>query len=242
MAGAPSVDLGAMTRVEGLLAAIGPIAGLRIVDIGCGEGEIAREFARQGATVAGYDPFLGELESDGPESDGPKSDWIELGSGAYRLSKASADAIPEPDGSADVVLFVFSLHHVPQPKLATALAEARRLLKPSGRLCVAEPLAEGPGQYIMELYHDETAVRRDAASALEAYAAPSFGSERILYFDEPREAADFDAFAQQALAGTRFNGYTEAEVLSPQVRRRFAEMLAAHGGRFDQPVRINLFA
>ena len=150
--------------------------------------------------------------------------------------------IPEADGSADVVLFVFSLHHVPQAALEPALKTARRLLKPSGKLCVAEPIAEGPAQYVMELYHDETAVRRDAASALTRYAAPAFGSERILYFDEQRRMSDFEAFAEQAITGVRFNDYNEEDVLSPQVRRRFEEMVKAYDGRFDQPVRINLFA
>ena len=63
-----------------------------------------------------------------------------------------------------------------------------------------------------------------------------------MYFEENREAGDFDRFAEQAIAGVRFNDYTEADVLSPQVRRRFDEMKAAHGGQFGQPVRINLFA
>ena len=112
----PEDDLGVMTRVEGLLAALGPVQGLRIIDIGCGEGLIARRLAEQGATVIGYDPLL----------DGPETDWTVQGGGAFRLSKAAADAVPEPSGSADVVLFVFSLHHVPKAKLATALAEARR--------------------------------------------------------------------------------------------------------------------
>jgi hypothetical protein len=44
------------------------------------------------------------------------------------------------------------------------------------------------------------------------------------------------------IANMRFNGYTEAAVLAPEVRRRFAETHAAHGGSFDQPVRINVFA
>ena len=231
MPGPHSVDLGVLTRLEGLLAAIGPVEGLRIVDVGCGEGRLARELATRGATVSGYDPFLEE----------PETAWVREGSGALRLARSAADAIPEPDASADVVLFVFSLHHVPKAKLGPALKEARRLLKPSGRLCVAEPLAEGPAQYVMELYHDETAVRRDATSSLQAYAAPAFESERILYFEEVRKVDDFDAYAEQAIAGMRYNGYTEDDVLAPQVRRRFAEMTAAHDGRFDQPVRINLF-
>ena len=43
------------------------------------------------------------------------------------------------------------------------------------------------------------------------------------------------------IANMRFNGYTREAVLAPEVRRRFAETSAAHGGRFDQPVRIDYF-
>jgi ubiquinone/menaquinone biosynthesis C-methylase UbiE len=149
-------DLGLMSRLDGVLAAVGPIAGLRIIDIGCGLGDVARALAERGAEVTGYDPFIVPTER------------TELGAGAYALKNATADAIPEPDASADVVLFVFSLHHVPGTQLAGAMAEARRLVRPSGRLVVAEPLAQGWSQYVMEPYHDETAVRKAAAEALDA--------------------------------------------------------------------------
>jgi ubiquinone/menaquinone biosynthesis C-methylase UbiE len=222
-------DLGEKTRIEGLLAVLGPVAGKRIIDIGCGEGQIARGLATAGAVVEGYDPFI------------PGTGEIVEGAGRYRLSQARADAIPEPDGEADAVLFVFSLHHVPQPVMAGALAEARRLLKLGGVLCVAEPLAEGPGQYVMELYHDETAVRADATAALADHARPAFASERVFHFAEPRGFADFEAYQAQMIANMRYNDYSEADVRNPEVRRRFEEMAATHGTRFDQRVRVNLF-
>ena len=56
--------------------------------------------------------------------------------------QGAADALPMPDQSADLVLFVFSLHHVPGRQAQWAMAEARRVLRPSGRLYVAEPLAK----------------------------------------------------------------------------------------------------
>jgi SAM-dependent methyltransferase len=223
-------NLGIMPRIDGLLAAIGPVEGLEVIDIGCGEGEMSRALAERGATVRGYDPFIAG------------TDWIRHGAGSYRLSKATADAIPEPDASADLVLFVFSLHHVPEPMHAGAMAEARRLLRSSGRLCVAEPLAEGPNQYLMEPYHDETAVRKAATRALETYAAPLFAREQVVRFSEGRVLASFDEFAERAKAGMRFNGYTEADILQPEVRRRFDEVMAIHGGRLEQPVRVNIFA
>lgn len=230
MATLSSSDLGPMSRIEGLLAAIGPVAGKRVIDIGCGEGQIARALATLGAEVEGYDPFIAG------------TDRTFEGKGSYRLTRASADALPEADGSAHIVLFVFSLHHVPQPKMGGALAEARRVLAPGGRLCVAEPLAEGPGQYVMELFHDETEVRGNATAALSAHAAPIFASETVLHFSEGRSFPDFDAYVAQAIGNMRYNGYSEADVLNPEVQRRFEEVTTRHGMSFEQKVRVNLFA
>jgi ubiquinone/menaquinone biosynthesis C-methylase UbiE len=151
-------DLGIRSHLDALLATVGPVHDLRVLDIGCGEGHLVRALAEQGAHVTGYDPFIAETP------------LTEQGAGSYRLANAPADALPEPDHEADLVLFVFSLHHVPGARLESALAEARRVLRPSGRLYVAEPLAQGPHQYIIELFHDETAVRKGAADALARFA------------------------------------------------------------------------
>src|SRR5688572_8703652 len=114
-------DLGVKSNLNALLDTVGNVAGLRIIDIGCGEGHMTRALATFGADVIGYDPFIEEVE------------LITDGLGSFRLLKATADAIPEPDQSADLVMFIFSLHHVPLAKLQGALTEARRILRPSGR-------------------------------------------------------------------------------------------------------------
>ena len=182
MAEPSGTELGALSHLDALLATIGPVAGLRIVDIGCGEGQLTRALAKLGAQVVGYDPFIAgtELTRDG--------------TGSYRLAKAAADAIPEPDHGADLVVFVFSLHHVPGAKLEGALAEARRLLRPTGRLYVAEPLAKGPHQYVIELFHDETGVRKEAAAALVRFARPHFATAKTLTYSDRRNIPDFELF------------------------------------------------
>jgi len=47
------------------------------------------------------------------------------------------EALPFDDGEFDAVLFVAALHHVPDP--SRALQEARRVLRPGGRLFALEP-------------------------------------------------------------------------------------------------------
>jgi ubiquinone/menaquinone biosynthesis C-methylase UbiE len=222
-------ELGIISHRDALLATVGSVEGLRVIDIGCGEGHMARALAKLGADVTGYDPFIEETQP------------TEHGSGRYRLVKAPADALPEPDQSADLVLFVFSLHHVPAGKLAGALAEARRVLRPSGRLYVAEPVPQGPHQYVMELFHDETAVRKAAADALAQFARPSFAADAIATYADKRRYPSFDTFAEKMIANMRFNGYSREAVLAPAVRARFDESVAASGDNFDQPVRIDCF-
>ena len=222
-------DLGALSHLDALLATVGPVTGLRIIDIGCGEGQLARALAKRGAHVTGCDPFITETA------------LTEDGAGSYRLVRAAADAIPAPDHHADLVTFVFSLHHVAAGKLEAALAQACRLLRPSGRLYVAEPLAEGPHQYVIELFHDETMARKAAAAALARFARPLFGAAKTSTYFDRREIPDFDSFAERMIANMRFNGYTREAVLAPAVRQRFAEAHARNCGRFDQPVRIDCF-
>jgi ubiquinone/menaquinone biosynthesis C-methylase UbiE len=222
-------DLGAKSHLDALLETVGEVSRLEIVDVGCGEGHLTRALAALGARVTGCDPFM------------PETPWTEHKGGSYRLVKAGADALPLADTSADLMLFVFSLHHVPGAKLDAAISEARRVLRPSGRLYVADPIAEGPHQYVMELFHDETAVRKAAADALTRSARPRFAADRVARYIDVRRFADFDDFAGRMIANMRFNGYTREAVLAPAVRERFAETFSTNGGRFDQPVRIDYF-
>jgi ubiquinone/menaquinone biosynthesis C-methylase UbiE len=225
-----TTDLGQRAHIDAILTALGPVGGLEIVDAGCGEGQTTRELAAAGARVRGFDPFI-----DG-------TDWTARGSGSFRLVRAGADALPVDDRSVDVVLFIFSLHHVPQSKLRAALTEARRMLKSSGRLLVAEPLARGPSYYVSAPFHDETAVRAAAAAAISTSAAPHFGTQRVLSYTERRHWASFERYAERMIGNRRFNAYTEDAVLDPEVRRRFDEVFSAGNGAFDQPVRIDLFS
>lgn len=77
--------------------------------------------------------------------------------------------------------------------------------------------------------------------ALARFAAPQFANDRISNYTDIRSFPSFDAFAERMIANMRFNGYTSEAVLAPAVRHRFAEAHAAHGGKFDQPVRIDYF-
>ena len=223
-----SQDLGVRTGLDALRQTVGDVAGMTVVDIGSGEGALARSLAEAGAEVSGFDPL------------GPAQPWTDAGAGRYRLVRGGAEALPMAGGSVDLVLFIYSLHHIPPVILPGILAEARRVLRDGGWLYVAEPLPEGPLQEISELYHDETAVRRQAAGILAAHAPALFrGHERIAYRNR-RTHDSFEDYATRMAASMRFNDYTEEALRAPAVRERFDAVAARVGHDFDQPVQVDL--
>ncbi len=102
-----------------------PVAGKRLVDVGCGGGILAEAMAQRGATVTGIDmgeaPLavarLHQLES-GVEVD-------------YRQS--TAEQLAEEEGAAyDIVCCLEMLEHVPDP--GAVIAACAALAKPGGAL------------------------------------------------------------------------------------------------------------
>ena len=164
-----------------------------------------------------------------------------VGEGNFRILQNSAEAVPLPAASADIVTFIYTLHHMPGAALSACLREAGRLLRPAGRLYVAEPLAQGSLHDLLKLFHDETRVRANALRALEEVQS-GFEARDIFLYSDRRVIASFDTFAQRMIANTRFNGYDAADVMAPQVVGRFNELFAGNGGNFDEPVLVNLFS
>jgi SAM-dependent methyltransferase len=93
-------------------------ASARVLDVGCGSGYIAHHLgALLGVPVQGTDV--------GPDAEA---------SIAYR--RFDGGGLPFASGSFDVVLFCYVLHHASDARVL--LAEAARVLTPSGRLVIYE--------------------------------------------------------------------------------------------------------
>lgn len=164
-----------------------PLAGKRILDIGCGPGILAKRLTEDGASVTGVDPgeaALGKAREAVP---------------AARFEAASAEALPFPDAHFDGAVMFNALHHVPDP--AAALREAARILVPGGTLVVVEPLAEGSFFDALRPIEDETAVRAAAQAAIAvALSGGAFLCRQDVTLARRESFADLDAFLSRVSA------------------------------------------
>lgn len=108
---------------------LGPVAGLEILEIGCGAGKNCVDLARQGARVTGVDisdAQIGLAQQRVGETDV-----------SVRLLRAdAANLTPLPAQSFDRILAIYAFPYVAE--MAACLAECARLLRPGGRLLFAQ--------------------------------------------------------------------------------------------------------
>ncbi len=142
----------------------------RVLDVGCGTGVLTRRLATlpNVESVTGVDPAA-PLLADARER------ARDLRNVSFR--EADGRALPFADASFDVVVFDSTLSHVPEPE--RALAEAFRVLRPSGRLAAFDgdyatatvalrdndPLQACVDAMMANSVHDRWVMRRAAALA-----------------------------------------------------------------------------
>lgn len=101
--------------------------GHRVIEIGCGTGNLVIKAVRAqpAAEVIGSDPDPRALA---------RAERKAQGLTGLRFERGYAQNLPHPDAAFDRVLSALMLHHLPTDIKAAALAEARRVLRPGGRI------------------------------------------------------------------------------------------------------------
>ncbi len=209
------------------------VVGNKVVDVGCGAGELVRFLRRKGADAVGVE--CGEvmrqraLDAD-PENHHAYVDGV-------------GQDLPFDDQSVDVVIFSYSLHHVPADHMEAAVAESYRVLAPGGILYVAEPEPHGPGFEASKHIDDETVVRGLAQDALDT--APSIGFTPTITTRYATESVYRDfAEWEHVIVGI---DPSRAEQMANQ-RERSSELFHSHGEKradgyvFGQAITLRVFS
>lgn len=208
------------------------LEGKRVIDVGCGDGALARLMARFGAHVLGVECSPRQLAKARAAAKVADEEIVE----------GVGQALPADDESADAVVFFNSLHHIPIAFQAKALAEAARVLKPGGEVYVSEPLPWGAFFEAVQPIDDETWVRGAALSTVKGAWVHGLEEESEFTYLHPMVLKDYEAFRDKIVSA---NSEREARFveLDAQMRERFARLAkpAEDGGfSFEQPMRVNL--
>src|SRR5829696_8610142 len=116
------------------LAATELAGAARILDVGCGDGQISRLAVGIGArVVVGVDPTWNQVHVA-----------QERAGGAF-FARSGAAALPFPDDAFDAVVACLVFEHIDD--VDAAIAEIARVLAPGGRFCffLNHPLLQTPG-------------------------------------------------------------------------------------------------
>ncbi len=190
------------------IGSIAPLAGLRVLDVGCGGGILADAMARQGAEVLGIDLASRSIKA-------ARLHALEAGTQgvSYRVAAAEELAAKAP-GSFDAVTCMEMLEHVPDP--ASVVRACARLLRPGGWLFMAT-INRNPKSWLYAIVGAEYVLR-----LLQR------GTHNWARFLRPGELAGFCRAAQLApthMRGLQYNPFTRRYWLSEDTSVNY--MLAA---------------
>lgn len=130
-----------------MLGLIGEVAGLDVLDVGCGPGFYSVAMAERGAAVTGIDGSA-ELLRYAAQA---------LGERGRLVRHDLEQPLPLPDASFDLAVMALVYHHV--HARAQLLAELRRVLRPGGRLLVSTTHPSSEQRWLGGSYYQGGRVR-----------------------------------------------------------------------------------
>jgi ubiquinone/menaquinone biosynthesis C-methylase UbiE len=208
-----------------------PLAGRRVLDIGCGPGFLAKALLARSAEVTGIDPA--EHAITAARATAPAASFM----------TASGASLPFEDAEFDAAIFLNSLHHFPRDAMSAALAESARVTRPEGFVIVIEPLALGSFFEAFRVIEDETEVRRLAQVALERSLTDGvLVRTRSVTYDRRERFESLDQFLVRAAAADRSRESPIRERRA-EIERGFATAAARDSeGRYilDQPLKADI--
>ena len=223
-------DIGTADEMD-VIDMLVPVSGLNVLDVGCGNGRIARQLAERGAVTIGVEPD--PIQAERNRNAVPVA--------GLTFVEAPGQALPIADNSMDGVFFSFSFHHIPREHMDEAIAEAVRVLKPeTGFLYVLEPMLTGSIEDVYRPFHDETKVRTQAYNALGRSAHQCFAEARELRYCETIRYDNFTTFVNEKTNST-YNHFSRDWVDTPDVRAMFELGRVDDGYVFSQHSRVNLY-
>jgi ubiquinone/menaquinone biosynthesis C-methylase UbiE len=159
---------------------LGPLKGLRVIDVACGTGCWMSAAIAEGANVVGIDLCEEMLVAAASKT--------ALGG---RLALGQADRLPVADGRFDLVLCSFAVSYF--PSASDALAEMARVVRGGGRVVVADLHAAAndagwkrafrSGGCVYEIEHHSYAAAQLNAAAEQVSLTSSW--ETAAFFGEP---------------------------------------------------------
>tara|TARA_Y100000590_G_scaffold446120_1_gene579370 strand:- start:909 stop:1640 length:732 start_codon:yes stop_codon:yes gene_type:complete len=203
----------------------------KVLDIGCGKGDLAYSLSDKGAHVFGLEPDYFQLNSGRNFSISNEVQFV----------NGSANSIPFVDNFFDYVIFCKSLHHVPCDLMNKALIESKRILNPlKGSLIVLEPCMDGEFSQLIKPFHDETHVRKKAAESLENFAIDSFNHFCQYTYTGTYKFKDFNSFNSKMSSAT-YNNFDLNLIDTPLVRKNFYLGKKDEIFVFSNPINVYIF-
>jgi ubiquinone/menaquinone biosynthesis C-methylase UbiE len=201
---------------------LGVATGVRVCDLAAGTGKLTRRLVELGASVVAVEPVEGmraQLRQVVPDAE---------------AVDGSAESIPLPDASVDVVTVAQAFHWFDAP---AALTEIARVLKPGGGLAILWNERDEATAWVAEMsriirWHDRTVSRyqhvdwAEVVATSERYTALE---ERVIRWGQPMT---------QGVLADRVRSISYIAVMPSSDRERLASEVVGLASRLPEPFEL----